>query len=378
MKRLTLEQVRYLVEDARNHEYVLLSDYVNYQTKIQILHKECGTIFEVTPNNFIGRGDGCPNHDCRQKRVKAACLAKYGYENPSQVPEIKKQREETCLKLYGYKTSSQNPQVIERAKQNNIAKYGVPCTLQTESVKEKTRQTCLQRWGVNHHSQATEIKEKKKQTCLEHYGVEYSLAAPEVRRQIDQTIFETYGVAHVSQINFPDWLKPATYNNEYLAKLGEGLTYNEFVKKYKEWAGPLNRLLGTINKKIHAPSGFGTSWGEREIANYLDVHGISYEQQYWFDDLRGEQYTKRRPQPLYFDFAILNEDNSIKFLIEYDGEQHFDTWWFDSKRGDDLKARQARDEKKNQYCLDHNIILHRIPYWEYDNLPQVLDKLFSE
>lgn len=33
-----------------------------------------------------------------------------------------------------------------------------------------------------------------------------------------------------------------------------------------------------------------------------------------------------------------------------------------------LKQRQERDKIKNQYALDNNIDLIRIPYWERDNI----------
>lgn len=79
--------------------------------------------------------------------------------------------------------------------------------------------------------------------------------------------------------------------------------------------------------------------------------------------------------PLRFDFVVFNDDNSIKLLIEYDGEQHFqnktDKIWSDS-----LEKRQERDRIKNDYCLSHNIPLIRIPYWEKNNI--TLELLLSQ
>ena len=37
-------------------------------------------------------------------------------------------------------------------------------------------------------------------------------------------------------------------------------------------------------------------------------------------------------------------------------------------KNDNLKQRQERDKIKNQYALDNNIDLIRIPYWERDNI----------
>ena len=62
-----------------------------------------------------------------------------------------------------------------------------------------------------------------------------------------------------------------------------------------------------------------TSISEVEISNLLDVNGVNYERQYRFDECR----SKRSNRPLPFDFAIIDENNSPRYLIEYDGEQHF-------------------------------------------------------
>ena len=54
-------------------------------------------------------------------------------------------------------------------------------------------------------------------------------------------------------------------------------------------------------------------------------------------------------------------------LIEYDGEQHFKpifTW----DNEDSFKQRQLHDKMKNDYAIQHNFILIRIPYTHYNNL----------
>ena len=47
-------------EKKSDGEYILLSEYINSQTKINIMHCKCKTIFEVTPNNFLSKSSGCP------------------------------------------------------------------------------------------------------------------------------------------------------------------------------------------------------------------------------------------------------------------------------------------------------------------------------
>lgn len=68
----------------------------------------------------------------------------------------------------------------------------------------------------------------------------------------------------------------------------------------------------------------------------------------------------------FFDFAILDIDNNIVRLIEFDGIQHYEEIPFFHKRT--LSQTKESDKEKNEYALSHNIPLVRIPYWERDNI----------
>lgn len=57
-----------------------------------------------------------------------------------------------------------------------------------------------------------------------------------------------------------------------------------------------------------------------------------------------------------------------KYLIEYDGETHYQHnlhGWHNEKQ---LKAQQERDMIKNQWCKEHNIPLIRIPFTIFSEL----------
>lgn len=103
------------------------------------------------------------------------------------------------------------------------------------------------------------------------------------------------------------------------------------------------------------------SIGEKNILSILTDNNIDYISQYTFTDL-----PKSR-----FDFAILNNQTIIR-LIEYDGEQHYK----DIPAWGGLKLQQQRDKVKNEYAIDHNIPLIRIPYWERDNI--TLDMILGD
>ena len=91
------------------------------------------------------------------------------------------------------------------------------------------------------------------------------------------------------------------------------------------------------------------SLGEEKIKKILKENNIFYVKEKTFNDLKG--LTGR---PLRFDFYVDN-----KYLIEFDGKQHFIE---DSGYGADLINIQKRDKIKNEYCFKNNIPLIRIPY----------------
>lgn len=109
------------------------------------------------------------------------------------------------------------------------------------------------------------------------------------------------------------------------------------------------------------------SHGENEISSFLDINHISYKKQYTFNDLIG---TKR---PLRFDFAIFDENNNLKFLIEYNGKQHYQP--VERFGGEEkLKIQKQYDLKKQEYCKTKEIELYTIKYNE--NIQKRLEEIF--
>ena len=106
------------------------------------------------------------------------------------------------------------------------------------------------------------------------------------------------------------------------------------------------------------------SKGEAKIVQLLENNNINYARQFYFDDLKSEQGRK-----YYFDFGVLDNNNKLLYLIEYDGIQHINLrHQFGENNEEAFERIQKRDNIKNQYCLKHNIPLIRIPYTQYDTL----------
>lgn len=111
-----------------------------------------------------------------------------------------------------------------------------------------------------------------------------------------------------------------------------------------------------------------SSKGESIIAIWLKDHGISFKQQFTFENLRGKNNI-----PLRFDFAIFDKQN-IRYLIEYQGIQHYQNVYNLSQ--EDWDYALLRDKLKKEYCLQNNIPIIYIKYT--DNIEKELEKIFYE
>jgi hypothetical protein len=104
-----------------------------------------------------------------------------------------------------------------------------------------------------------------------------------------------------------------------------------------------------------------SSKGELKILEYLVNNNIKNDIQKSFDDCR---YINKLP----FDFYL--KDYNI--LLEYDGEGHYKPIKkFGGQKG--FNNTKRNDNIKNKYCKDNNIKLIRIPYWDFDNIENILN-----
>lgn len=100
-----------------------------------------------------------------------------------------------------------------------------------------------------------------------------------------------------------------------------------------------------------------SSHGERTIREILERYSINFIEQYRFDNL------KKFP----FDFAVFDKQNQVKFVIEFDGSQHYtpvEAWGGENN----FKRQLERDAEKTKYCKENNIPLIRIPYTQLASL----------
>jgi very-short-patch-repair endonuclease len=104
------------------------------------------------------------------------------------------------------------------------------------------------------------------------------------------------------------------------------------------------------------------SKGEIAIEDWLNNHGIKFEEQKRFETFKMKK----------FDFYL----PEYKMCIEYDGAQHFfekHQLTSDKSLAKKLfKDVQLRDKEKTLFCLKHGIRLLRIPYFNFKNIKNIL------
>lgn len=94
------------------------------------------------------------------------------------------------------------------------------------------------------------------------------------------------------------------------------------------------------------------SKNEEQISQLLNILNKAYIKNKTYNDLRGNN-----KQFLKFDFFIDNQ-----YIIEYDGQQHFNYANNGWNNKENFEKTRKRDLIKNKYCFDNNIPLIRIPY----------------
>lgn len=116
--------------------------------------------------------------------------------------------------------------------------------------------------------------------------------------------------------------------------------------------------------------------GEKKINNWLERN---WEKLMKIGFINNPVSQKKFPDCKYkgllrFDFG-LEKSNGIWILIEYHGQQHyFSVKFFGGENG--FNDRRKRDKIKEKYCKKNAIPLLVIPYWDYNNIENILEEFF--
>ena len=114
------------------------------------------------------------------------------------------------------------------------------------------------------------------------------------------------------------------------------------------------------------------SKGEYLMRQELNKRNVLFSTQYSFSD-----FVSDKNRPLRFDFVILDENEKLLCLIEYQGVQH-DKHYEKYHNSFGEQQRRVTDGMKRSYCEAHNILLFEIWYnqdigIELDNILQSIN-----
>lgn len=313
-------------------EYCVVGKYTGNKKPISVKHNKCGRVFE-TQANIIKRGSGCPY--CTKKHRRYTI----------------QEHQDIINNIYGTNSILVMDNYI-----NNKPKLKIRCL---ECNDERTIDFIALKRGKFKCSNCRQIEREK----IKNEKIKNRIKKEEVRREkmykLEQQREEKRNSRFIKYISQVEDIH------------GDSLTILE--KRYNttdKFEIRCNTCSNIFNSDFkHLREGKGCPWcamskGERKISMILDQHNKSYEREYSFKETNISS--------LRFDFAVFDEE--LKCLIEFDGEQHFSV---DKQFGDNDKEKKylkliTNDKRKDKFCKENNIKLIRIPYFEYNNIEQIL------
>lgn len=147
---------------------------------------------------------------------------------------------------------------------------------------------------------------------------------------------------------------------------------NRYVKVRCEkcgytWDSPYSSII--VNHTSCPNCSPKISNGESKLIEILYNKNYNYSPQYKIPECK---YKYSLP----FDNALLDSDNKLICLFEYQGEQHYKPIKYFGGE-EKFKETKLRDQIKKDFCQEHNIPLLIIPYWEYNNMENLVDDFIN-
>lgn len=363
--RMTTEKFTKKVQDITDGEYEVVGEYINNATKIDFIHKVCGTKFSYSPYAFT-TGQKCPK--CRKK-------------NPRTTTEIFKQKVKV---LYGdeYSVLGEyiNPDTKILMKHNKCGnewmakaghiiyeKTGCPiCNRKSRKTTEDFKKEIISLVG-NEYTVLGEFvnvttKIKMRHNCKNCDNYEYEVIPDSFKRGARcPKCFGTHKKTTDEYIEEVNELEGNNYSvlGEYVNAATKVLMrHNKCGFEYE--VSPNSFLRGHRCPKCIE------SRGEKIIGEFLARNNIKFDRQFKIADCKNIL-------PLPFDFAVYDKNNKLYFLIEFQGEQHYRE--IDRFKNNWINVFH-RDMIKRKYCFDNAIPLLTFTFWEYEN--KTLEKELEE
>lgn len=351
---------------ATIHPDIIHGEYIKSNTKINCKCKICGYKWMSAPDNLLrkDRPRGCPK--CAKQigltdnEIRKLLLNKYN--NMEIISEDISLRKNIIYKFFNNETLYINrPDTLLRDNFNNFQKYWTTKIYKKELLMVNPDIECISKFINN--------KEKILHHCKIH-NLDFMIDPNHAIR--GQGCLQCKGM----KIGNKKRLPVEAYKNK-LRKINPTII---LLDKYKSSSIPTKHKCNVCGNEWYPyPSnllkGEGcprciSSIGESKIREYLESHKINYKEQYRIDKCRSKN-------PLPFDFAIFDSNNTLMLLIEYQGRQHYMPSQFGGisieKAQENLTECQKRDHIKETYCKKNSIDLLLIKYTEKEYIANILD-----
>lgn len=320
------QEERYKYEVEKNGEYEYIRSFrkgdvlpngkiVGDSPYIQVKHKYCGSVYEVTSNNFINQNRRCTK-----------CCG--SYEN-SFAYYIEKVLGEPLEKYWDLEKNTVNPYHIYR--NYNKSKVWIKCI-------EK-----------DYHG-SYEIR-------CDHFvnGVRCGYCNP--RKKVH--ILDSFGYHNFDKVQ--SW-HPDNDISPFRVALNSGKRYKFICPEcYHEW----KTSLYSVSKGSWCPQ-CNLSKGEKEISKWLRLNNIEFIPQKEFSGLLG-----LGGGLLSYDFYLPD----YNLLIEYQGEYHDGSTTNQSQ--EEFRIQREHDKRKKEYAKENEIELIEIWYYDFDNIEEILKNKLS-
>ena len=344
--------------------------YINKDTPVEIICSKHGSFFQK-PNNHLN-GSNCPKcakentWKLKKPRIKynqemfiKECLSKFPNINYSKTKYSKMTNK--CIF-----SCSEHGEFEQRAETHLKSKFGCPkCA---KEIKRFTNEDFIKKakniHGNKYDYSATEYfgtAKKIKINCKKHGVFEQTPGNHIFLKQgCPKCANERWLEKNKNEFALKaEKVNPDKYDYSKVAYVNYKEPVEIICKKHGSFLKTPNKIL----KGIGCPKCSQEqtqSRGAGKVQKFLEENNINFIPEYRFEDCKNIN-------SLPFDF-YLPEKN---ILIEYDGQQHFNSIeYFGGEEA--LEKTQRNDNIKTEYALKNKLNLIRIPYTEIENIENIL------
>jgi len=365
-KMMTDEEFKEKLTDKYGDEYIALEQYKGSSVKIKILHKKCGEITMKRPNDLLS-GYGCnkcnESHKKYEDEFKEELKSIYGDEyiaiESYKGAHIELYFKHTCGTVFKAK-----PYLMLQQKRKCPK-----CKENPTPTEEELRQMIKESKDGEDYLLVSNYTKMSKKAKFLHTKCEKTFdMLPTDFIYKKQRCPACSGVKKYNTETFRDKILKLT-EGEYLP-LGEYInnktkTRMKHLECGHEWDVRPDQFLSGSRCRLCSKSK-----GNKRIVDYLTKKDINFIAEFRIDKCRNKR-------ALPFDCAVFDKYKKLKFIVEFNGEQHYKVKErFGGKK--ELNERKKNDRIKEQYCKDNDIDLVVISYTELNKIEDILDKKISQ